>query len=68
VAVPSLGCLFQAVEELVESTHQLRVGGVNEAGGLAAVDRLGEDAVEKLSLISNWCTSHSRKMARVSTV
>ena len=39
--------LLQAVEELVEPAHQLRVSGVNEAGGLGAVDRLGEGAVEE---------------------
>jgi hypothetical protein len=35
------------VEGLVELTHQLRVGGVNKAGGLAAADRLGEGIVEE---------------------
>jgi hypothetical protein len=45
--VPHSWCLFQAVEGLVESAHQLRVSRVNEAGGMRAVDRLGECAVEE---------------------
>jgi hypothetical protein len=39
--------LLQAVEGLVEPVHQLRVCGVNKAGGLRAGDSLEECAVEK---------------------
>jgi hypothetical protein len=39
--------LLQAIEGLVESAHQLRVHGVNEASGLRAVDSLGECAIEE---------------------
>jgi hypothetical protein len=45
--VPRSRCLLQAVEGLVESAHQLRVRGVNEAVGLRAVDDLGDCAVEE---------------------
>jgi hypothetical protein len=40
--VPRSRHLLQAVEGLVESAQQLRVRGVNEAGGLRAVDSLRE--------------------------
>jgi hypothetical protein len=39
--------LLEAVEGLVEPAHQLRVGGVNEASGLRAVDGLGEGVMEE---------------------
>jgi hypothetical protein len=39
--------LLQTVEGLVEPTHQLRVSRVNEAGGLRAVDYLGECVMEE---------------------
>jgi hypothetical protein len=39
--------LLQVVEGLIEPAHQLRVHRVNRAGGLRAVDRLGECAVEE---------------------
>jgi hypothetical protein len=42
------------VEELVEPAYQLRVSGANEAGGLAAVDRLSEGAVEECVLDVSW--------------
>jgi hypothetical protein len=45
--VPRSRRLLQAVEGRVESTHQLRVHGVNEAGRLRAVDSLRECAVEE---------------------
>jgi hypothetical protein len=45
--VPRSRRLLQAIEELVESAHQLRVRRVNEADGLRAVDGLGECAVEE---------------------
>jgi hypothetical protein len=45
--VPRSQRLLQAIEGLVEPAHQLRVRGVNEAGGLRAVDSLGECAVEE---------------------
>jgi hypothetical protein len=39
--VPRSRRLLQAVEGLVEPAHELRVCGVNEVGGLRAVDGLG---------------------------
>jgi hypothetical protein len=39
--------LLQAIGRIIEPTHQLRVSGVNEAGGLRAVDHIGECAVEE---------------------
>jgi hypothetical protein len=45
--VPRSQCLLQAVEGHVEPAHQLMVHGVNEAGGLRAVDGLGECTVEE---------------------
>jgi hypothetical protein len=42
--------LLQAVG-LVELAHQVGVSRVNEAGGLAALDCLGEGAVEESFLI-----------------
>jgi hypothetical protein len=39
--VPHSRLLFQAVEVLVESAHQLRMRRVNKANRLRAVDRLG---------------------------
>jgi hypothetical protein len=45
--VPRSWCLLQAVEGLVEPTHQLRVHRVNEASGLRVVDRLIECAMEE---------------------
>jgi hypothetical protein len=48
--VPRSRRLLQAVEGLVELAHQLRVRGVNEAGGLRAVDSLRECAVEEDAL------------------
>jgi hypothetical protein len=47
VVVPRSWRLLQAVEGLVESAHQLRVHGVNEASRLRAVDGLGECVVEE---------------------
>jgi hypothetical protein len=54
VVVRSSQRLLQAVEELVELAYQLRVSGTNEAGGLAAVDCLGEGAVEECILDVSW--------------
>jgi hypothetical protein len=45
--VPCSWCLLQAVERLVDPAHQLRVCGVNKAGGLTAVDGLRECVVEE---------------------
>jgi hypothetical protein len=45
--VPRLRRFLQAVKGLVESAHQLRVRGVNEAGGLRAVDGLRECVVKE---------------------
>jgi hypothetical protein len=45
--VPRSRRLLRAVEELVQLAHQLRVRGVNEAGGLRVVDGLGECAMEE---------------------
>jgi hypothetical protein len=45
--VPSSQCLLQITEKLVQLTHQLAVGGVNEAYMLGAVERLGEGVVEE---------------------
>jgi hypothetical protein len=45
--VPSSHCLLQITEKLVQLTHQLAVGGVNEAYMLGAVERLGEGVVEE---------------------
>jgi hypothetical protein len=45
--VPCSQCLLQAVEGLVELTHQLRVRGVNEADELRAVYGLREYLVEE---------------------
>jgi hypothetical protein len=42
--------LLQAVEGLVEPTHQLRVHGINEVDGLRAVDGLEKSVVEEGSL------------------
>jgi hypothetical protein len=43
--VPSPGRLLQAIEGLVESAQQVGVSKINEAGGLVAVDCLGEGAM-----------------------
>jgi hypothetical protein len=48
--VPSLRRLLQIVEELVELTHQLEVGGVDKACGLGAVDRLEESDLGDLMM------------------
>jgi hypothetical protein len=48
--VPHSRRLLQVVEGLVEPAHQLRVRRVNEAGGLRAVDRLGEYVMEECVL------------------
>jgi hypothetical protein len=40
-------CLLQAIEGLVKTTHQLKVSGLNKAGGLVSVDRLIENVVEE---------------------
>jgi hypothetical protein len=45
--VPCSQRLLQAVEGLVEPTHQLRVCGVNEANWLRVVDGPRECAVEE---------------------
>jgi hypothetical protein len=45
--VPSSRRLHQVVEELVEPSHKLRVGGVNEVDRLRAVDRLSEGVIEE---------------------
>jgi hypothetical protein len=45
--VPRTRRLLQAIEGLVEPSHQLRVSRVNIADGLRAVDRLGECTVEE---------------------
>jgi hypothetical protein len=45
--VPRSRRLLQAVERLLEPTHQIMVHMVNEAGGLRAVDCLGECALEE---------------------
>jgi hypothetical protein len=45
--VPRSRRLLHAVEGLVEPAYQLRVRRVNKAGGLRAVDGLGECAVEE---------------------
>jgi hypothetical protein len=45
--VPSSRHLLQAIEGLIESAHQFRVGGVNEVGGLREVGRLSECAIEE---------------------
>jgi hypothetical protein len=45
--IPCLWRLLQTIEGLVEPAHQLRVCGVNEAGGLRAVDYLEECAVKE---------------------
>jgi hypothetical protein len=42
--------LLQSIEGLVEKAHRLRVGGVNETGGLEVVDRLDECVMEEGSL------------------
>jgi hypothetical protein len=47
IVVPSSWRLHQVVEELVEPSHKLRVGGVNEVDKLRAVDRLSEGVVEE---------------------
>jgi hypothetical protein len=47
VTIPSLECLLQDVEGLVEPAHQVGVSGVNEVGGLAAIDCLRERVVEE---------------------
>jgi hypothetical protein len=39
--------LLQAVEGIVEPAHQLSMSGVKEVGGLGAVDRLDEGAMEE---------------------
>jgi hypothetical protein len=47
VVIPSLQCLFKAIQGLVELAHQLRVSRINKVSGLAAVDRFGEGVVEQ---------------------
>jgi hypothetical protein len=48
--VPRSGCLLLAVEELVESAHQVRVSRVNETGRLRVIYHLGECAMEECVL------------------
>jgi hypothetical protein len=45
--VPSLGCLLEPVQGLVQATDQVRMSRVDEAHGLAAEDRLGESPMEE---------------------
>jgi hypothetical protein len=45
--VPHSRRLLQAVEELVETAHQLRVSTMNEVNGLRAVDHLEECAMKE---------------------
>jgi hypothetical protein len=45
--VPRSRRRLQAVEGLVESAHQLRESGINEVGGLRAVNGFGECVVEE---------------------
>jgi hypothetical protein len=45
--VPCSQCLLQAVEGLVELTHQLRVSRVNKAGWLTAINYLGDCDMEE---------------------
>jgi hypothetical protein len=45
--VPHSWCLLQAVEELFEPAHQMRVCGVTEASDLRVVDDLRECAMEE---------------------
>jgi hypothetical protein len=45
--IPSLECLLQAIEGLVEPAHQVGVSGINEDGGLVAIDCLDERIVEE---------------------
>jgi hypothetical protein len=66
--VPRSRCLLQAIEGLVESAHQLRVRGVNEAVGLRAVDGLGDCAVEEGVLDVKLVQGPTPETASVSTV
>jgi hypothetical protein len=45
--VPAPRRLLEAVQGAVQPTNQIRTSGVNEVGGLAAVDSLRESAVEE---------------------
>jgi hypothetical protein len=42
-----LWCLLEAVEGAIQTTNQVRVSGVDEAGGLVAVDSLRQSAMEE---------------------
>jgi hypothetical protein len=46
-SVPRAWSLFQATEVLVELAHTIAVNGVHEAGWLASVDVLVDEAVEE---------------------
>jgi hypothetical protein len=45
--VPSLGCLLQPVERLVEATYPVRLCGINKPHRMAAVDYLWESIMQK---------------------
>jgi hypothetical protein len=45
--VPCPWCLFETVQQAIQSADQIWVSGVDEAGGLAAVDSLRESVVEE---------------------
>ena len=45
--VPGAGRLLQSIQGPREQAHVIRVGGVDEADGLLAVDLLGEMTVEE---------------------
>jgi hypothetical protein len=47
VAVPGPRCLLEAVERAVQAADQIRVSGIDEAGGLAAVDSLRQSAMKE---------------------
>jgi hypothetical protein len=66
--VPSPRHLLQAEEGLVEPAHQLWVSGVNEVGGLALGDFVGEGVVDEDVLNIQLVNRLSREKPKVRTV
>lgn len=50
IPVPGPMCLLESIVRAVKLTHHTRASGVDEAGRLAAVHRLGQSVMKKVIL------------------
>jgi hypothetical protein len=66
--VPSLRCLLQPVERLVEVANPVRLRGINKPHRLAVVDCLRESTMQEHVFTSSWWTGQERETGRKSTV